>query len=155
MALCSYAYVVLHDIEDAAAKATMNVRVVGEQFTWTFHYPGESGGGKEVMTNQLYLPVDTEVKFTVQSKDVIHDFWVPAFREKIDAVPGIDTTYSVETDARGQLPGRVRGAVRARALHDAPDGARAAQGGVRHLAERPAGEGVAMTDRDTEVTKGR
>jgi cytochrome c oxidase subunit 2 len=100
VALCSYAYVVLHDIEDAAAKATMNVRVVGEQFTWTFHYPGQSGD-KELVTNQLYLPVDTEVKFTVQSKDVIHDFWVPAFREKIDAVPGIDTTYSVETTRVG------------------------------------------------------
>ena len=98
--LCSYAYVVLHDIEKAAASATMNVRVVGEQFTWTFHYPGASGG-KEVMSNELYLPLDTEVKFTVQSKDVIHDFWVPAFREKIDAVPGIDTTYSVKTTRAG------------------------------------------------------
>src|SRR5215217_2164783 len=34
--LCTYAYIVLHDIEKAQAKATMNVRVVGEQFTWTF-----------------------------------------------------------------------------------------------------------------------
>ena len=101
--LCSYAYVVLHDIEKAAADATMNVRVVGEQFTWTFYYPGESGG-KELVTNQLYLPVGTEVKFTVQSKDVIHDFFVPAFREKIDAVPGIDTTYSVETTRVGNYP---------------------------------------------------
>jgi cytochrome c oxidase subunit 2 len=98
--LCSYAYVVLHDIEKASADATMNVRVVGEQFTWTFHYPGASGG-KEVMSNELYLPLDTEVKFTVQSKDVIHDFWVPAFREKIDAVPGIDTSYSVKTTRAG------------------------------------------------------
>ena len=98
--LCSYAYVVLTNIEEAAADATMNVRVVGEQFTWTFHYPGESGG-EELMTNELYLPVDTEVKFTVQSKDVIHDFWVPAFREKIDAVPGIDTTYAVNTTRVG------------------------------------------------------
>ena len=99
VALCSYAYVVLHDIENASADAKMNVRVVGEQFTWTFHYPGQ--GGKEVVSNELYLPNDTEVKFTVQSKDVIHDFWVPAFREKIDAVPGIDTTYSVETTREG------------------------------------------------------
>jgi cytochrome c oxidase subunit 2 len=98
--LCTYAYIVLDDIEKASANATMEVRVVGEQFTWTFHYPGE-GGGKEVMSNELYVPVDTEVKFTVQSKDVIHDFWVPAFREKIDAVPGIDTTYSVETTREG------------------------------------------------------
>ena len=100
VALCSYAYVVLHNIESASADATMNVRVVGEQFTWTFGYPGQNGG-KEVLSNELYLPVDTEVKFTVQSKDVIHDFWVPAFREKIDAVPGIDTTYSVETTREG------------------------------------------------------
>jgi cytochrome c oxidase subunit 2 len=99
--LCSYAYVVLNDIEEAAADATLNVRVVGEQFTWTFGYPGESGG-KEVISNELYLPVGTEVKFTVQSKDVIHDFWVPAFREKIDAVPGISTTYSVETTRVGE-----------------------------------------------------
>jgi len=101
--LCSYAYVVLHNIEDAAADANMNVRVVGEQFTWNFWYPGE-GGGKEVRTSELYLPVGTEVKFTVQSKDVIHDFWVPAFREKIDAVPGIDTHYSVETTRVGNYP---------------------------------------------------
>jgi cytochrome c oxidase subunit 2 len=102
VALCSYAYVILHDIEDAAADAKMNVRVVGEQFTWTFHYPAQ-GGGKELVTNELYLPVDTEVKFNVQSKDVIHDFWVPAFREKIDAVPGITTSYSVETTREGDF----------------------------------------------------
>src|SRR4051794_24274579 len=46
VALCSYAYVVLVDVEDAGAKHEMNVRVVGEQFTWTFYYAG--AGGKEV-----------------------------------------------------------------------------------------------------------
>ena len=100
--LCSYSYVVLHDIEKAAADAPMNVRVVGEQFTWTFFYPGD--GGKEASSHELYLPVDTQVKFTVQSKDVIHDFWVPAFREKIDAVPGINTTYGVHTTREGNYP---------------------------------------------------
>ena len=89
--LCSYAYVVLTDIESATAGEQLDVRVVGEQFTWTFYYPGESGGDKEISSPELYLPVDTQVEFKVQSKDVIHDFWVPAFREKIDAVPGIDT----------------------------------------------------------------
>jgi cytochrome c oxidase subunit 2 len=103
LALCTYAYVLLHNAEKAPAASApkeLVVRVVGEQFAWTFYYPGQSGG-KEVITNQLYLPVDTEVKFTVQSKDVIHDFWVPAFREKIDAVPGIDTHYGVETIREG------------------------------------------------------
>jgi cytochrome c oxidase subunit II len=98
--LCSYSYYVLHQVEKAAAGEQMDVRVVGEQFTWTFFYPGQSGG-KEISSHELYLPVDTHVKFTVQSKDVIHDFWVPAFREKIDAVPGIDTAYGVNTTRIG------------------------------------------------------
>src|SRR3954468_1011921 len=74
--LCSYAYVVLSDIEEADASA-MNVRVVGEQFTWTFYY---RTGGREVSSPQLYVPRGRQVNFTVQSKDVNHDFWVPAFR---------------------------------------------------------------------------
>jgi cytochrome c oxidase subunit 2 len=100
--LCTYAYVVLTDIEKAQANS-MEVRVVGEQFTWTFFYEGE--GGKEIRSNQLYLPVNKGVNFTVQSKDVIHDFWVPAFRMKIDAVPGIDTHVRVTTTDRiGEFP---------------------------------------------------
>jgi cytochrome c oxidase subunit 2 len=99
--LCSYAYVVLRDIEDAQAN-TMEVRVVGEQFTWTFYYP--DGEGREIVSNQLYLPVDRPVKFNVQSKDVIHDFWVPAFRLKIDAVPGITTNIRVTPERIGRYP---------------------------------------------------
>ncbi len=95
--LCTYAYVVLTDIEKAEANA-MNVRVVGEQFTWTFYYRGENGD--EIASPQLYLPANTPVNFTVQSKDVIHDFWVPAFRMKIDAVPGINTHLKVTTTNR-------------------------------------------------------
>jgi cytochrome c oxidase subunit II len=97
VALCTYSYVVLTDIEKAEAN-TMQVRVVGEQFTWTFYYPGD--GGEEIASPQLYLPANTPVNFTVQSKDVIHDFWVPAFRMKIDAVPGIDTHIRVTTTNR-------------------------------------------------------
>jgi cytochrome c oxidase subunit II len=101
--LCSYAYVVLRDIESAdAGKRDMQVRVVGEQFTWTFYYPGE--GGKEVASNQLYLPLGKGVKFSVQSKDVLHDFWVPAFRQKIDAVPGITTSIRITTSKPGVFP---------------------------------------------------
>jgi cytochrome c oxidase subunit 2 len=101
VALCSYAYVVLRDIESAEA-GEMRVRVVGEQFTWTFHYPQQ--GGREVVSNQLYVPIGKGVKFEVQSKDVLHDFWVPAFRQKIDAVPGITTSFRITPKARGVFP---------------------------------------------------
>jgi cytochrome c oxidase subunit II len=98
--LCTYSYIVLTDIEEAKA-GTREVRVVGEQFTWTFYY---REGGEEIASPQLYLPVGQPVRFTVQSKDVIHDFFVPAFRLKIDAVPGIDTNLRVTPEREGTYP---------------------------------------------------
>jgi cytochrome c oxidase subunit 2 len=100
VALCTYAFVVLQDIEKAEANS-MRVRVVGEQFTWTFHYRQD---GEEIASPQLVLPVNQPVEFTVQSKDVIHDFFVPAFRMKIDAVPGIDTRLRVTPNRLGEFP---------------------------------------------------
>jgi cytochrome c oxidase subunit 2 len=91
--LVTYAYVVMRDIEEAPAAGTERVvTVTGQQFTWTFAY---NEGGKKFSTAQLYLPAGKSVKFDVKSKDVIHDFWVPDFRMKIDAVPGITTHYRV------------------------------------------------------------
>ena len=101
VALCSYSYVVLTDIEKADASA-LQVRVVGEQFTWTFFYKDENG--KEFGSPQLYVPQGRQVNFTVQSKDVIHDFWVPAFRLKIDAVRGIDTHVRITPKTIGRYP---------------------------------------------------
>jgi cytochrome c oxidase subunit 2 len=101
VALCSYAYVVLTDVEKAQAN-TMDVRVVGEQFTWTFYY--RDSAGKEVVSNQLYVPQGRPINFTVQSKDVLHDFWVPAFRMKIDAVRGVDTHVRATPNRLGEYP---------------------------------------------------
>jgi len=101
VALCSYSFAVLTDIEDADARA-LNVRVVGEQFTWTFYY--RDGSGKEIASPQLYVPQGQQVNFTVQSQDVIHDFWVNQFRLKADAVPGITNTLSFTANRIGTYP---------------------------------------------------
>ena len=102
--LCAYAYVVLHNAEKAPASGKeLQVRVVGEQFAWTFFYPQEEGG-KEIASTQLYLPKDMSVRFKVQSKDVLHDFWVPEFRWKVDAVPGTDQFYRVTPNKVGTYP---------------------------------------------------
>jgi cytochrome c oxidase subunit 2 len=105
LALCVYAAIELHNAEKAPAAGTeLNVRVVGEQFAWTFYYQNPDGSGKEIASSQLYLPKDQSVKFAVQTKDVLHDFWVPAFRWKIDAVPGITTSYRVTPNRNGNYP---------------------------------------------------
>jgi cytochrome c oxidase subunit 2 len=98
--LVTYAYVVLRDIEKAPALASGQrervVQVFGQQFAWTFEY---NEGGQRFRTAQLYLPVNESVKFQVHTADVLHDFWVPDFRMKIDAVPGITTSYRVTPKA--------------------------------------------------------
>jgi len=99
--LCTYAYIVLEDIERKPSPNEMVVKVTGEQFTWTFEYPA-GGQGKAVRSNQLYVPQGQPVEFQIRSKDVIHDFWVPQFRMKIDAVPGITTKYRVTPTRAGR-----------------------------------------------------
>lgn len=105
VALCTYAYVTLRDIERAPAQAAgpeLNVDVYGQQFAWTFKYT--TADRKVVNTTQLYLPRGRSVHFDVHAKDVIHDFWVPAFRMKVDAVPGITTGYRVTPTRLGDYP---------------------------------------------------
>ncbi|MGH2898216.1 MAG: cytochrome c oxidase subunit II [Solirubrobacteraceae bacterium] len=99
--LCSYAWVVLNDIEEAQA-GEMRVNVTGQQFAWTFEYP--QADGKPVKSTQLVLANDQPVRFYVKALDVLHDFWVPAFRMKVDAVPGITTKYRVTPNRLGTYP---------------------------------------------------
>ncbi len=91
-ALTTYAAILLVDIQAAPAKGTRVVNVNGVQFAWDFETQTADG---PVKTAKLYLPINEPVKFNVRSKDVIHDFWVPAFRLKVDAVPGITTSYNL------------------------------------------------------------
>ncbi len=96
--LSAYAYVVLRDIEKKP-KHEMTVDVTGQQFAWSYQYKAQ--GKPTVKTDTLYLPQGQSVRFQVRATDVIHDFWVPAFRLKIDAVPGITTRYRVTPSRPG------------------------------------------------------
>jgi cytochrome c oxidase subunit II len=95
-ALAIYGWVVLDDIE-AKQPNEMVVKVEGRQFAWTFTYPEQ-----KVQSTQLWLPKDQPVEFKVNTDDVLHDFWVPAFRLKTDAVPGLTTTIRVTPDRFGR-----------------------------------------------------
>jgi cytochrome c oxidase subunit 2 len=83
-ALAVYAAVVLAQIEEKKPNE-LQVRAIGQQFTWHFEY---TQGGKKFTTDQLYLPNNRPVYMRINTKDVLHSFWVPAFRLKEDAVPG-------------------------------------------------------------------
>jgi cytochrome c oxidase subunit II len=90
-----YSWIVLSDIESRASNR-MVVDVYGQQYTWHFNYP-EQG----VTSRELHVPVDRQVEFRLHSLDVIHSFWVPEWRIKKDAVPGITTRAFVTPDETG------------------------------------------------------
>jgi cytochrome c oxidase subunit II len=96
-ALAAYGWVVLDDIEEKQPNA-MVVNVTGQQFAWRFDYPGEG----KVKSNQLVLAKDRPVEFRVRTEDVLHDFWVPEFRLKTDAVPGLTTKIRVTPNRLGE-----------------------------------------------------
>lgn len=99
-ALCAYATVLLLDIQESPAKGTRVVNVSGQQFAWTFETTVD---GKKVATNRLVLPEGEEVEFKINTKDVLHSFWIPEWRLKVDAVPGITTSYSLTPSKRGRF----------------------------------------------------
>jgi len=97
---------------------TPEVEVVGQQWQWSFRLPGEHGLGKTdpqfvsgdnplginpndpagkdnivVIADDLHLPVGKPAKMLLRSIDVIHDFWVPEFRAKMDLMPGLETHF--------------------------------------------------------------
>ena len=66
---------------------------VGKQWMWKIQYPE---GQREI--NELHVPVGRPVKITLASEDVIHSFFIPAFRIKHDVVPGrYDTMWFTAT----------------------------------------------------------
>jgi len=105
------------------------VEVVGQQWHWSFRFPGEDGVLGQVSisdmsaTNplglkaddpaglddviiadgELHLPVNTTYKFVLRSKDVLHNFTVPQFRVKMDLVPGMTPYQWLKTTLVGRF----------------------------------------------------
>ncbi len=76
----------------------LTVYVTARQWVWKFAYEdGPTSAGV------LYLPVNRPIRFLITSRDVIHSFYVPAFRVKQDAVPGRYTTITVTPDTTGRF----------------------------------------------------
>ncbi|EIM12919.1 cytochrome c oxidase subunit II [Pseudomonas chlororaphis] len=106
--------VVYNDFVQVPQEATQ-LEVVAQQWQWAFRFPGQDGklgkadvkwidpgnpfgldrndpAGQDdvlVMNNEVRLPIDRPVKVLLRAKDVLHDFYVPQMRAKMDMVPGM------------------------------------------------------------------
>ena len=76
----------------------MEVNVVAKQWMWKIQHPE---GRREI--NELHVPIGRPVRLTMTSEDVIHSFFVPAFRIKMDVLPGRYTTAWFEATKAGEF----------------------------------------------------
>jgi cytochrome c oxidase subunit II len=106
---------------DRDPKGSMRVEILGQQFAWLVAYPppgapqnvegfvcikpDRSGIEKRCKVSpNLVLPLDRPARLHLASRDVIHSFWVPEFRQKQDAVPGLETEITVTPTRTGNFP---------------------------------------------------
>lgn len=80
---------------------TLELKVTAHQWWWEFEYPGLGIS----TANELHVPVGTAVDVTLESKDVIHSFWVPKLAGKMDLVPGHSNKMWFQADRAGEFYG--------------------------------------------------
>jgi cytochrome c oxidase subunit 2 len=82
-----------------------DIRIVGRQWWWEVQYEGDRGSTRIVSANEVHIPTRWPVEIALESRDVIHSFWVPALHGKVDLIPGHPNRIQVEADVPGRYEG--------------------------------------------------
>jgi cytochrome c oxidase subunit II len=72
----------------AAGEDVEHIDVLAKQWAWVFHYPESN-----ITSTELHLPSDRRIRLNLHSEDVLHGFYIPAFRLKQDVIPGEDLDF--------------------------------------------------------------
>jgi len=91
-------------LQNRVDKPDMEIEVYGQQWWWEFRY--EVDGVEIVTANEIVFPAGTNIRLNIQSRDVIHSFWLPRLNGKKDAVPGRTHGLSIEADEPGVFWGQ-------------------------------------------------
>lgn len=83
-------------------KPVINIKVTSHQFWWEVEYPDHN----IITANEIYVPINTNVRFELIAKDVIHSFWIPNIHGKIDMLPEHKTYLSINMDKVGSYRGQ-------------------------------------------------
>ncbi len=109
MGLAVYSKGLWDEIRDPASipPDAYAIDLMAKQFEWNATYPGADGqlgtADDFISRNVLHIPVDRAVRVNLQAEDVIHSFFLPEFRVKQDAVPGMNTPVWFEATRTGEF----------------------------------------------------
>ncbi len=100
--------------ESRPPEDALEIYVTGKRWMWKIQH---IEGAREI--NELHVPVNRDIRLTLTSEDVIHDFYVPAFRTKTDVLAGPLYDRMVPADQGRRLSHLLRGILRHQAFrHD-------------------------------------
>lgn len=103
--IIGFAVNVWYQVKQTLPPAEQTIRIVGQQWSWTFTHPGPDGildSEDDIKSvDELHVQENVTYHFKLQSNDVIHSFSVPVFRLKQDAVPGRTITGWFKPTRRG------------------------------------------------------
>ena len=97
---------VWYNVKQRLPEADSIIRVIGQQWAWTFQHPGADNQldtDDDIFTvDELHVEVDQTYHFLLESRDVLHSFSIPVFRIKQDAIPGRTITGWFEPTQTGE-----------------------------------------------------
>lgn len=83
-----------------------DIQIVGHQWWWEIHYLNDDPSQEITTANELHLPVGRSVNIEVETKDVMHSFWIPAVHGKVDLIPGMKNYIRLQASQAGVYPGQ-------------------------------------------------
>lgn len=89
-----------------AGQDDLTIRVRGLQWWWSFEYIGPKPSDRFETANEIHIPVGRNVRLKLESRDVIHSFWVPSLTGKQDLVPGRSNELTIRADSPGVYRGQ-------------------------------------------------
>ena len=94
-------------VDQVADNPGLQIEVTAFQWQWAFGYPtGITIAGTREEPAPLVVPVDTEIRFRLTSRDVVHSFWIPYLRFKRDAFPDYVNEFDLVFPDEGRFTGR-------------------------------------------------
>jgi cytochrome c oxidase subunit 2 len=84
----------------------VSVKVTGYQWWWEIEYIDSIASRRVITANELHVPVGAPIRIELESRDVIHSFWIPRLHGKLDMVPGYTNVLWLRADSAGVYRGQ-------------------------------------------------
>ena len=96
----------MHNMAHAQTMMKPEIRIIGHQWWWEIQYLDDDVSKEFTTANELHLPAHRPVNIEVETRDVMHSFWIPALHGKVDLIPGHPNYIRIEASQPGNYTGQ-------------------------------------------------